>query len=76
MKRDDVIKLLASMVTADGDYPHVVNLHEPDLMVVVEIVKVCVCVPSNLALDAQVNEETSKFNWLETKQISHSDTGL
>ena len=33
-------------------------------------------IPSNLALDAQGNEETKKFNWLETEQISHSDTGL
>ena len=33
-------------------------------------------IPSNLALDAQVNEQTKKFNWLETQQKSHSDTGL
>ena len=33
-------------------------------------------IPSNLALDAPVNEETRKFNWLETEQKSHSDTGL
>ena len=33
-------------------------------------------IPSNLALDAQVNEETRKFNLLETEQKSHSDTGL
>ena len=31
---------------------------------------------SNLALDAPVNEETKKFNLLETEQKSHSDTGL
>ena len=30
-------------------------------------------IPSNLALDASVNEETKKFNLLEK---SHSDTGL
>ena len=33
-------------------------------------------IPSNLALDAPVNEETKKFNLLETEQKSHSDTGL
>ena len=33
-------------------------------------------IPSNLALDAPVNEETKKFNMLQTEQKSHSDTGL
>ena len=33
-------------------------------------------IPSNLALDAPVNEETKNFNLLETEQKSHSDTGL
>ena len=33
-------------------------------------------IPSNLALDAQGNEEKKKFNLLETEQILHSDTGL
>ena len=33
-------------------------------------------IPSNLALDAQGNEEKKKFNLLETEQKSHSDTGL
>ena len=32
-------------------------------------------IPSNLALDAPVNE-TKKFYLLETEQKSHSDTGL
>ena len=32
--------------------------------------------PSNLALDAPVNEEKKKFNLIETQQKSHSDTGL
>ena len=32
--------------------------------------------PSNLALDAPVNEEKKKFNLIETEQKSHSDTGL
>ena len=27
-------------------------------------------IPSNLALDAPVNEETKKFNWLETEKIA------
>ena len=27
-------------------------------------------IPSNLALDAQVKEETKKFNWLETEKIA------
>ena len=31
--------------------------------------------PSNLALDAPVNEEKKKFNLIETEQKSHSDTG-
>ena len=33
-------------------------------------------IPSNLALDAQGNEEKKKFNLIETEQKSHSDTGL
>ena len=32
--------------------------------------------PSNLALDAPVNEEKKKFNLIKTEQKSHSDTGL
>ena len=32
--------------------------------------------PSNLALDAPVNEEKKKFNLIETEKKSHSDTGL
>ena len=42
----------------------------------VEKVIVVSITPSNLALDAPVNEETKKFNLLETEQKSHSDTGL
>ena len=33
-------------------------------------------IPSNIALDAQGNEETKTFNLLQNKQKSHSDTGL
>ena len=33
-------------------------------------------IPSNLELDAPVNEEKKKFNLIETEQKSHSDTGL
>ena len=33
-------------------------------------------IPSNLALDAPVNEEKKKFNLIEAEQKSHSDTGL
>ena len=33
-------------------------------------------IPSNLALDAQGNEETKTFNLLQNEQKSHSDTGL
>lgn len=42
LKRDDVIHLLASMVTHEGDYPHVVDLNSPaSTTVVIEVVKVC-----------------------------------
>ena len=41
IKRDDVIQLLASMVTKNGDFPHVVDLNNPELAILVEIVKVC-----------------------------------
>ena len=40
IKRDDVIKHVASAVTMDGDYDHMVDLNNPDLTVVVEIIKV------------------------------------
>ena len=33
-------------------------------------------IPSNLALDAPLNEETKIFNLLQSEQKSHSDTGL
>ena len=42
----------------------------------VEKVIVVSTIPSNLAMDAAVYEETKKFNLLETEQKSHSDTGL
>ena len=42
----------------------------------IENVMLVSTIPSNLALDAPVNEETKKFNLLETEQKSHSDTGL
>ena len=41
IKRDDVIQLLASMVTKNGDFPHAVDLNNPELTILVEIVKVC-----------------------------------
>ena len=47
-------------------------LHTSD----VEKVILVSTIPSNLALDAPVNEEKKKFNLLETELKSHSDTGL
>ena len=38
--RDDIITALASLVTRNGDYSHTVDLSNPDLTVVVEIIKV------------------------------------
>ena len=46
VNRDDIIKLLASMVTREGDFSHVVDLSNPDLTVVVEIIKVRFSFPS------------------------------
>ena len=40
LKRDDVIKLLACMVTKNGEFPHTVDLNNPELTVIVEVVKV------------------------------------
>lgn len=40
MKRDDVIRLLASLVTDEGAYDHVVNLKHPQLVVCAEIIRV------------------------------------
>ena len=40
MNREDIIKLLASLVTRNGDFPHIVDLSNPDLSVVVEVIKV------------------------------------
>ena len=47
-------------------------LHTTD----VEKVILVSTIPSNLALDAPVNEEKKKFNLLQNEQKSHSDTGL
>ena len=38
--RDDIIKALATLATQNGDYSHIVDLSNPDLTIVVEIVKV------------------------------------
>ena len=35
-----------------------------------------ILISTNLVFDDQMNEETRKFNWVETEHISHSDTGL
>ena len=40
VKRDDIIELLASLVTKNGDFSHKVDLNNPDLCVIVEIIKV------------------------------------
>ena len=42
IKEKDVIDLLASVVTDDGAYDHVVNLRTPELTIFVMIIKVCV----------------------------------
>ena len=40
LQREKVIRTVASSVTDDGAYPHVVNLKNPELVVCVEIIKV------------------------------------
>ncbi len=40
LKRDDVIKLVADLVTNNDEYKHTVDLSNPELTVVVEIIKV------------------------------------
>lgn len=40
VSREDIIKTLASLVTQNGDYSHTVDLSNPDLTIVVEIIKV------------------------------------
>lgn len=40
VSRDDIIKVLASLVTQNGEFSHTVDLSNPDLSVVVEIIKV------------------------------------
>jgi tRNA acetyltransferase TAN1 len=42
--REDIIKTLASLVTRSGDYPHVVDLRNPDLTIIVEIIKNNFCI--------------------------------
>lgn len=42
LKRDDVIRIVASLVTREGEYPHRVNFDEPELVVIVEIIRVSV----------------------------------
>ncbi|CAI8001680.1 THUMP domain-containing protein 1, partial [Geodia barretti] len=44
VNREEIIKTLASLVTMNGDYPHRVDLLNPDLTIVVEIVKGNFCV--------------------------------
>lgn len=40
VNRDAIIKLLANMVNREGDFAHTVDLNNPDLTIVVEIIKV------------------------------------
>ena len=40
VSREVIIKLLASLVTQNGEFSHTVDLSNPDLSVVVEIIKV------------------------------------
>lgn len=40
VNREDIIKMLASLATHSGDYPHTVDLNNPDLTIWVEIIKV------------------------------------
>lgn len=44
LKRDQVIKLLASLVTDEGAYPHTVCLDNPQLVVCANIIRVRMCV--------------------------------
>ena len=50
MNREEIIKTLASMVTRNGDYPHQVDLLNPDLTIVVEIIKVILAGPLHFVL--------------------------
>lgn len=40
LKRDHVIHLVAGLVTMEGQFPHKVDFDHPELVVVVEIVRV------------------------------------
>ena len=40
VNRDEIIKLVAGMVVKNGDFDHKVDLNNPDLTIVVEIIKV------------------------------------
>ena len=44
VNRDDIIKTLASLATRNGDYAHTVDLRNPDLTIVVEIIKSNCCI--------------------------------
>lgn len=44
VSREEIIKTLAELVTLNGDYPHRVDLVNPDLTIVVEIVKANFCI--------------------------------
>ena len=40
VSRENIIKTLASLVTRSGDFSHIVDLSNPDLTIMVEIIKV------------------------------------
>ena len=47
VNRDEIIKLVAGMVVKNGDFDHQVDLNNPDLTIVVEIIKVHTLLGSN-----------------------------
>ncbi len=44
IKRDDVIKVVAGQVTCEDQYPHRVDLHNAELVIIVDIIKVCMSI--------------------------------
>lgn len=40
VNRDDIIKVVATMATKNGEFDHQVDLSNPDLTIIVEIIKV------------------------------------
>jgi tRNA acetyltransferase TAN1 len=82
IKRDDVIRLLASVATDEGGFDHIVNLTKPELVICAEVVKglCCLSVVRDFHSLKQYNMNTIVESFIECEKkeanTSSQDTAI